>query len=171
MLNGWFFVQGSVSNWLQEMLKGRHQHVLTGVRIDNRSTGKAVAWCTPPPDDDGKPSYLPPIGQPMHVPYHCKKPCKGLYISSTVSYLTMRLAEKAKGSSSGSEDEKTAKQEVQHVDEEPKDQAEHDEEPGRKRHKSWHDPEYQQPSLDMTLFPDGKYRGKYCDMGEGATGP
>ena len=169
MLNGWFFVRGNVGSWLQEMLKGRHQHVLQGIHIDNRSTGKAVAWCTPPIDDDGKPTYLPPIGQPMHVPYHCKKPCKGLYISSTVKFLTMRLAEKAKGASSGSEDEKPvqARQEVQHGIEEaePEEQADHDEEPVRKRHKSWH--EYQQPSLDMTLFPDGKYRGKYCDIGEG----
>jgi hypothetical protein len=169
MLNGWFFVQGNVGSWLREMLKGKHQHVLKGIPIDDKSTGKALAWCAPPPDSDSNATYLPPVHQPVHVPYNARKPCKGLYISTTVNFLTMRLAEKAKVASSGSEDEKPveARHGVQHGNEEaePDEQAEHAEEPVRKRHKSWH--EYQAPLQDTSLFPEGKYRGKYCDMGEG----
>ena len=144
--------------------------MLKGIHIDDKSTGKALAWCAPPLDSDSNATYLPPVDQPVHVPYNARKPCKGLYISTTVNFLTMRLADQAKVAASGSEDEKPleAGHEVQHQNEEAEADEQptgHDEEPVRKRRKSWH--QYQAPPLNTALFPDGKYHGRYCDMGEG----
>ncbi len=77
------------------MLKGKHSHVLQGIKIDQNLTGKAVGWCAAPIDADEKALYLPPIDQGVHVPFHSKKPVRGLFITPTAKFLTLKLAEKA----------------------------------------------------------------------------
>ena len=183
MLNGWFFVQGDVGGWLREMLKGKHQGVLRGIDIDAKATGFAVAWCSPP-EVDGVTSYLPPIGQAVHVPYDNRKPCKGLHISSTVSFLSQRIVDQR--TVDVDEDEAVDGEKQLAVDKPmtvygaagntEADEADEGEptEPARKKAKArgwdWDQQElrYQQPELNDSLFPDNKYRGKYADQGEGA---
>jgi hypothetical protein len=173
MLQGWFFIQGNVGAWLADMLKGRHSHVLNGIEIDASAKGKCIAWCPEPLTPEKLPLYSPPIGQGIHVPYHAKKAVQGLFVETTVKFLTDKLGSprlavenEASGSGGKTEADKAVVASEVHDDEEGEVQTE----PARKRRRSWEyqQPEYQQPDLDSSLFPDGKYRGKYSDAGEGA---
>ena len=167
MLQGWFFIQGNIGAWLAEMLKGKHAHVLHGIKIDQKLSGKAVGWCAAPLDADGVSMYAPPIDQGIHVPFHSKRPVKGLFITPTVKFLTQKLAEQAVGApiqASGSGDTVEANQAGQE-DLEQQEEEEVQERPSRRRRTDW--AVYEPVDIDGQLFPDGKYRGKYADSGEG----
>ena len=167
MLQGWFFIQGNVGAWLADMLKGKHAHVLNGITIDQKLSGKAVAWCAEPLNADGVSMYAPPIDQGIHVPFHSKKPVQGLFITPTVKFLTQKLAEQAVGApiqASGSGDTVEAIQAGQE-DLEQQEEEEVQERPSRRRRTDC--AVYEPVNIDGQLFPDGKYRGKYADAGEG----
>ena len=145
------------------MLKGKHSHVLNGITIDHDRTGKAVAWCAAPTDADGTALYLPPIDQLVHVPFNSKKPVQGLFITPTVKFLTMKLAGKAEAERAVVvEEADQAEQEAKHVQQE---EASGSQGPPRKRRRDY--TVYEPVVLDGSLFPDGKYRGKYSDPFEG----
>jgi hypothetical protein len=174
MLNGWFFVQGSVGGWLREILKGRHSAVLNGLDIPASAKGKCIAWCPEPLNQEKLPLYSPPVGQGIHVPYHAKKAVQGLFVETTVKFLTDKLGSpilavqnEASGSGGKTEADKAVVASEVHDDEEGEVQTE----PAHKRRRAdryWEQLEYDQPDLDSSLFPDGKYRGKFSDLGEGA---
>ena len=168
MLRGWFFIQGNVGAWLADMLKGKHAHVLNGITIDQKLSGKAVAWCAEPLNADGVSMYAPPIDQGIHVPFHSKKPVQGLFITPTVKFLTQKLAEQAVGApiqASGSGDTVEANQADQEAVEQQDGEEEVQERPSRRRRTDC--AVYEPVNIDEHLFPDGKYRGKYADAGEG----
>ena len=120
---------------------------------------------------DKKPLFWPPVGQCIHVPYHAKKAVQGLFVDTTVRFLTDKLAEPqlaVENAASGSGGNTEADKAVVVVDAHDGDGEEEEAQPARKRGRWGQQPEYNQPDLDHHLFPDGKYRGKYSDAGEGA---
>jgi len=174
MLQGWFFIQGNVGAWLADMLKGKHAHVLNGITIDQNLSGKAVAWCPEPLNADGVSMYAPPIDQGIHVPFHSPKPVQGLFIIPTVKFLTLKLAEQTALTqnmeeqaiqASGSGDTVGATQAGQEAVEQQDGEEEVQERPSRRRRTDC--AVYEPVNIDEHLFPDGKYRGKYADAGDG----
>jgi hypothetical protein len=173
MLQGWFFIQGNVGAWLAEMLKGKHAHVLDGIDIDPSLKGKAIAWCPEPTNEEKLPLYAPPIDQGIHVPYHAKKPVQGLFVTTTVNFLTQKLGAPvlvSESRASGSGDTVEANQADQEaLEQQDKEEEEEEEEvqerPSRRRRTDWN--VYEPVDIDGQLFPDGKYRGKYADQCEG----
>ena len=168
------FIKGNVGAWLAEMLKGKHAHVLHGIKIDPKLSGKAVGWCAAPLDADGVSMYAPPIDQGIHVPFHSKKPVQGLYITPTVKFLTQKLAEQAVGApiqpsgsvASGSGDIVVVEaDQAGQEDVEQKEEDEVKERPYRRRRTDC--VVYEPVEINGKLFPDGKYREKYADAGEG----
>ena len=164
MLNGWFFVQGNVGGWLSEMLRGKHAWVLENIRLDPSAVGKSVAWAPSPCDSDGSSLYLPPVDQPLHVPYNSKKAVQGIFISPTVRFLTAKLAGQIEAKRAVVVDEAEQAEDAGRRGEDEA-RGSKEQQPRKRRRDSWN--EYVPVDLDMSLFPDGKYRGKYSDQGEG----
>jgi hypothetical protein len=176
MLNGWFFIEGSVGGWLRDLLKGsKHSQLLNGLKIHASAKGKCIAWCPEPMTPDKLPLFSPPVGQCVHVPYHAKKAVQGLFVDTTVQFLTDKLGEKlgepklaVENEASGSGGNTAADKAVVALEVQDDDGEEEEAQPARKRGRWEQQQEYKQPDLDHRLFHDGKYRGKYSDAGEGA---
>ena len=171
ILNGWFFIEGSVTAWMKKHLKGKHESVLRGIAVDDRMEGTCIAWA-PSMDQFGEPIYVTPIGFNIHCPFwYSKKPVAGLFITSTIKYLAASIASDGILRTKDDTDEEEG-----FVTPKPNKRArgssdEHDDDrgtdnDGNQDSEGWQWPGF--PGEDTSIFDSrGKYVGLYRDELEG----
>lgn len=169
ILNGWFFIEGSVAAWMKKELKGKHESVLYGLEVDERMEGHCIAWA-PSVDPNGEPLYVPPINFKVHCPYWAKKPMAGLFIVSTIKYLAGSIASegilRAKDDTDEEEGFVTPKpnKRARGSSDEPDDDRGTDND-GNQESEDWQWHGF--PGEDTSMFVHGKYVGVYRDEPEG----